>query len=179
MKTTVQNRRSSDKGIIGLKKIPLFSANDNRGEFIKPFSANFQKKYSFNKNLEIYYSFSKKNVFRGFHLQKSKYDCAKIVTCSMGKIFDVVVDLRPGSPTYLNIVTTILSEKSDFSLLIPKGCAHGYFCLGKNNLVHYIQNQPFHEKYYTGFHYSSFPVRWPPSFSRKIISDKDQNLEIF
>ena len=167
------------KGIVGLQKIPLLLANDSRGQLIKPFPASFQKKYSFNKGIEVYYSFSKKNVFRGFHLQKSKYDCAKIVSCSLGEIFDVVVDLRPNSSTYMNVVTTTLSEKSNFSLLIPKGCAHGYFCIGKNNLVHYIQNQPFHEKYYAGFHWSSFKVHWPAQFAKKVISGKDQNLKLF
>lgn len=170
-------RRTLNKGIIGFKKIPLFAAKDSRGHFFKPFPAKFQKKYSFNKSLEVYYSFSKKNVFRGFHMQKSKYDCAKIVTCSAGKIFDVVIDLRPKSPTYMNIVTTILSEKSRFSLLIPDGCAHGYFCIGKNNLVHYIQNRPFHQKYYTGFNWKSFSIRWPKNFSKKLISAKDQKLK--
>ena len=77
---------------------------------------------------------SKKNVIRGLHLQnKIKQDL--FISVLKGKIFDVIVDLRPNSKTFGKYLTNILSEKNSTSLFVPSGFAHGFCALEKENLV--------------------------------------------
>ena len=73
-----------------------------------------------------YSTTSKKNVFRGFHLQNN-YEHSKIITVISGEIIDYVIDLRKKSKTYKKIFKIILSAKNSKSILIPKGFAHGYY----------------------------------------------------
>ena len=70
------------------------------------------------------------------HLQKRK-EQAKIITVTQGKILDVVVDLRKNSKTFGKHFAIKMSQKSDFSLYIPKGFAHGFICLSKSCVVYY------------------------------------------
>jgi len=82
------------------------------------------------------FSYSKKNTLRGLHLQTRKSQ-AKIITVVHGKILDVVVDLRKKSPNYGKHFSIEISDKSDFSIFIPEGFAHGFLCLSKNCAVYY------------------------------------------
>ena len=82
--------------IAGCYRIKPFFAKDPRGMFCKPFSNNGRFPVPFTPQ-EVYYSHSYKRVVRGLHIQKAT---AKLVTCVKGFIYDVVVDLRPNSPTY-------------------------------------------------------------------------------
>ena len=79
-------------------------------------------------------SFSKKNVIRGLHLQKTKSQ-GKFVTVIKGKIFDVAVDLRKNSKTFGKKFSIILSDKNAKSIFIPAGFAHGFCSLEKENFV--------------------------------------------
>jgi dTDP-4-dehydrorhamnose 3,5-epimerase len=113
-----------------LIKTELFK--DKRGFFkeIEKFKV-LKKKFIFDC-----FSYSKKNTLRGLHLQTRKSQ-AKIITVVHGKILDVVVDLRKKSPNYGKHFSIEISDKSDFSIFIPEGFAHGFLCLSKNCAVYY------------------------------------------
>ena len=113
-----------------LIKTELFK--DKRGFFkeIEKFKV-LKKKFIFDC-----FSYSKKNTLRGLHLQTRKSQ-AKIITVVHGKILDVVVDLRKKSPNYGEHFSIEISDKSDFSIFIPEGFAHGFLCLSKNCAVYY------------------------------------------
>jgi dTDP-4-dehydrorhamnose 3,5-epimerase len=113
-----------------LIKTKLFK--DNRGYFkeIEKFKI-LKKKFIFDC-----FSYSKRNTLRGLHLQTRKSQ-AKIITVVHGKILDIVVDLRKKSPNYGKHFSIEISDKSDFSIFIPEGFAHGFLCLSKNCAVYY------------------------------------------
>ena len=113
-----------------LIKTELF--RDKRGYFkeVEKFKV-LKKKFIFDC-----FSYSKKNTLRGLHLQTNKSQ-AKIITVVHGKILDVAVDLRKKSPTYGKYFSIEISDKSDFSIFIPAGFAHGFLCLSKNCAVYY------------------------------------------
>jgi len=113
-----------------LIKTELF--RDKRGYFkeVEKFKV-LKKKFIFDC-----FSYSKKNTLRGLHLQTKKSQ-AKIITVVHGKILDVVVDLRKKSPNYGKHFSIEISDKSDFSIFIPEGFAHGFLCLSKNCAVYY------------------------------------------
>jgi dTDP-4-dehydrorhamnose 3,5-epimerase len=118
--------------IKGLFLIKTNIFNDKRGFFkeVEKFKV-LKKKFIFDC-----FSFSKKNTLRGLHLQTKKSQ-AKLITVVHGKILDVVVDLRKKSSTYGKYYSIEISQKSDFSLFIPAGFAHGFLCLSKNCAVYY------------------------------------------
>ena len=121
-----------------LLKTNLYS--DKRGYLREIF-----KKKKLNKNLIFhYFARSKKNVFRGFHFQ-TKNQQEKLVSVLEGGIVDICIDLRRNSRTFGKIFKTVLSKKNKKSIFIPKGFAHGYFTLEKDNIV-YFQNSTYRDK---------------------------------
>jgi dTDP-4-dehydrorhamnose 3,5-epimerase len=121
---------------IKIKGIKIFKSKkffDNRGYF-----QVIYKKNKVNNNELIFdcLSNSKKNVLRGLHLQ-TKNPQGKFLTVLKGKIFDVLVDLRKNSKTFGKNFSIYLTNKSYNSIYIPKGFAHGFYCLEKENIVLY------------------------------------------
>lgn len=122
----------------GIKLVTPKYFPDNRGYFFEAFN---QKIYEQN-NIRIDFiqdniSFSKKNVLRGLHLQKTKYNQAKFVYCPHGEIYDVVVDLREDSKTFGKWKAFILSSENKNQLYIPAGFAHGFCVLSEEAIVSY------------------------------------------
>ena len=143
---------------------------DNRG-FFKEVEKNkiLKKKFIFDC-----FSFSKKNTLRGLHLQKKK-EQAKIITVTQGKILDVVVDLRKNSKTFGKHFAIKMSQKSDFSLYIPKGFAHGFICLSKSCVVYYKCTNYRDEKSEVTIKWNDkdLKIKWP--INKPILSKKDKN----
>jgi dTDP-4-dehydrorhamnose 3,5-epimerase len=145
------------------------TSKDNRGYFKELFRQNyFKEKFRFD-----YMSFSKKNVLRGLHLQLQNPQ-SKLITVLMGKIFDVSLDCRKNSKTFGRFFTTILSEKNNKSILIPKGFAHGFCSLTKNVILHYKCSEYRHERSEIGILWDDkdLKIRWP--IKNPIISKKDK-----
>jgi dTDP-4-dehydrorhamnose 3,5-epimerase len=82
-------------------------------------------------------------VLRGLHFQRPPHAEVKLVHCLVGALFDVVADLRPGSPTYGTCLTTELSGERPEVLYVPEGCAHGYQTLTPGALVYYHMSAPY------------------------------------
>ena len=141
---------------------------DNRGYFRELFRENIlSKKFKF----EILSS-SKKNVLRGFHLQK-KNPQGKFVTVLNGKVFDVAVDLRKNSKTFGQYVSIILDAKENKSFFIPEGFAHGFCTLEKNTIMHYKCTNYRDAKSEIGIIWNDkdLNIKWP--VKKPILSVKD------
>ena len=142
---------------------------DNRGFFKEVFKKKF-----INKNFIFdCMSVSKKNVIRGLHIQTKKSQ-GKLITVTKGKIFDVALDLRKKSKTFGKIFSINLSEKSNQSLYIPAGFAHGFLCLTHNCSVYYKCTN-YREKNFEKTIYWNNPdlkINWP--VRKPIISKKDK-----
>ena len=150
--------------------------NDSRGflkrTFCKKEIQQFdlkQQSFVFNKD---------KYTFRGIHYQVNKSAETKILTVINGKIFDVVIDLRKNSKTYLRYFKSTINNKTG-SLLIPKGFAHGYLTLTKNVLLEYKMDNFYNSNDSRVIRYDDkkFNIKWPKKF--KIISKKDLNYSNF
>ncbi len=100
---------------------------DERGFFCRTFDADVFRSVGLDPDAFVQDSLSRSvgGVLRGLHLRSGAGE-AKLVRCSYGRIFDVVVDLRPDSPTYRNLATFELSDETQLTLYIPAGCAHGF-----------------------------------------------------
>ncbi len=118
-------------------------------------------------------SYSKKNVIRGLHLQ-IKNPQGKYISVLRGKIFDVAVDLRSKSKTFGKYFSTILSEKNAKSIYIPKGFAHGFCGLEKENYIIYSCSNYRDAKNEIGIKYNdkNLKIKWPTK--KPIVSKKDK-----
>ena len=154
----------------GLKIIRGINHYDKRGYFREIFKNNFFKNKKFVFGC---ISKSKKNVLRGFHIQK-KFQQDKIVSVIQGKIFDVAVDLRKKSKTFGKYYWIILSEKNSTSLFIPAGFAHGFCALENENLVLYGLTNYRSKNNEIGILWNddSLKIKWP--IKKPIISSKDK-----
>ncbi|GAA2066348.1 dTDP-4-dehydrorhamnose 3,5-epimerase [Streptomyces albiaxialis] len=103
---------------------------DARGFFCRTFDADVIRSVGLDPHAFVQDSVSRsvRGVLRGLHLRSGRGE-AKLVRCSYGRIFDVVVDLRPDSPTYRNVATFELTGETQTTLYIPAGCAHGFQAL--------------------------------------------------
>lgn len=156
--------------------IELEKKVDERGFFARSFCKEELKKVGI--SFEIAQCNLSQNILRGtlrgMHYQKAPWEESKIVTCVRGSIFDVVVDLRPCSPCYLKWASSILDARSFNSLLVPKGCAHGFLSMEDDTVVLYLIDQYFNSEASMGIRYDDpiLAIDWP-EIAKPIISAKD------
>ena len=123
----------------GLYRVERKLIEDQRGFLSRLFCADDFKEIGFGKPIvQVNHTLThKKGVIRGMHFQNSPQTEAKIITCTHGEVFDVVVDLRKDSATFLEWHSEILNANNQFSLFIPEGFAHGFQTLSKDcNLIY-------------------------------------------
>ena len=150
------------------------SFKDHRGFFREIFL-----KKGIKKELPFFcLSYSKKHILRGLHIQ-TKNPQGKYISVVKGKIFDVAVDLRKGSPTYGKYFSIILSDKNCKSLYIPPNFAHGFLTLAKENYVLYGNTKYRNEKSETGIKWNdkNLKIKWP--IKKPILSNKDKKNNDF
>ena len=154
--------------------------SDNRGYLSRLFcydELNEKNKFETLKQINISYT-KLKNTLRGLHFQKPPYAEKKIVTCIKGKIFDIIVDLRRESPTFLKFHNEILSQSNQKSLLVPEGFAHGFLSLVDDCEVLYFHTKNYNPKYESGIKYNDpkLGINWP---SKPIeISERDLSFPL-
>jgi dTDP-4-dehydrorhamnose 3,5-epimerase len=122
----------------------------------------------------------RKGTLRGLHYQKEPNQEAKLVRCTMGSIFDVVVDLRPDSPTSMRWAGVRLSAEDRNMLFVPRGCAHGYMTLEDETEVFYPVSARYAPQSEGGVRWDdpAFGIEWPMS-EGLIISEKDRSWPDF
>jgi len=142
--------------------------NDNRGFFRELIHQNIIPK----KIVFSVISKSKKNVLRGLHFQ-TKNPQGKFLSVIKGKIFDVAVDLRKNSKTYLQYYSCEISEKNNLGIYIPPGFAHGFYCFSKENIVLYGCTNYRNKNSEKGLIWNdkTLNIKWPKK--KPIISNKD------
>lgn len=161
--------------IPGLKIFEPRIFEDVRGKFIKTFNNDFFQEHNLNISIkETYYSISHKDVIRGMHFQTPPYDHIKIVYVPFGKILDVVLDLRKGSPTFGKSFSIELSSENGKILIIPKGLAHGFKSLEDNTNVTYMQTTIYAPNNDEGIRYDSFGFDWQCDCPK--MSDRDMSF---
>ena len=105
----------------------------------------------------------KRGTLRGMHFQTAPHEENKIVSCIRGEIFDVVLDVRPASPSYRRWVGATLTADNHKLLFVPKGCAHGFITLTDDAVVHYEISEFHHPESARGVRYDdpAFAISWP------------------
>ena len=134
---------------------------DDRGFFKETYStAKYRALGLDDEFVQDSVSFSKKNVLRGLH---GDPEMSKLVTVLRGKIWDVVADIRPGSPTYGKWEGFDLSEDNHVQLYIPKGCLHGFLALTDQVVFNYKHSALHDPKRELAFHWNSpsLAIAWP------------------
>jgi dTDP-4-dehydrorhamnose 3,5-epimerase len=118
-------------------------------------------------------------TLRGMHYQKAPYAETKFVRVTRGSVFDVAVDLRKESPSYLKWHGEVLSAENRKQLYIPKGCAHGYMTLEDNTELTYLLSAPYSPTHSGGVRYDdkAFGIVWPSDV--KVIHPRDAGYADF
>lgn len=117
-------------------------------------------------------------TIRGLHFQKPPAAHGKLVRALAGKVFDVAVDIRKGSPTFGKYVSTQLDAESANMVWIPPGFAHGYCTLEPNSIVAYKITDFYSPENDTGIAWNdpTIDIKWPVDLEKVVISDKDRAL---
>ena len=176
----IKNRLSiTELSMTGLKKITNLNIEDQRGVFTRIFCANELRKENWNKQVaQINFTITlEKGTVRGLHYQSPPATEMKLITCIEGEIFDVVVDIRSGSPTFLNWHAEKLSARKGDALLIPEGFAHGFQSLVDNVKIIYCHSNEYIQELDKTLNQKDplLKIEWPLKISK--ISDKDKNSE--
>lgn len=122
---------------------------------------------------------SRKGTLRGMHFQIAPHEEVKLVRCTAGAVYDVIVDLRPASSTYGHHVGVMLSATNRRMLYIPERFAHGFLTLEDNSEVSYHMSEFYAQANARGFRWddASFHIEWPEPFT--VMSEKDRTWPTF
>jgi dTDP-4-dehydrorhamnose 3,5-epimerase len=159
----------------GVFEILLEQHTDERGFFARSWCQKEFEAHGLNPRLvQCNISFNaRKGTLRGMHYQAAPHAEAKLVRCTRGAIYDVVVDLRPGSPTYRNWIAAELSATNRRMLYIPEGCGHGFLTLEDETEVFYQMSEFYHAESARGVRWNdpAFRIDWPERI--EVISERD------
>jgi dTDP-4-dehydrorhamnose 3,5-epimerase len=167
--------------VSGVFEIHLEPIHDDRGFFARSWCRDEFQAKGLNSNLvQCNVSFNKrKGTLRGMHCQAPPYVEAKLVRCTQGAIYDVVVDLRPQSPTFKNWIAVNLTAENRHALYIPEGCAHGFLTLEDRTEVFYQMSEFYNAESGRGVRWndSAFQIQWPEKV--EVISKRDRSYPDF
>jgi dTDP-4-dehydrorhamnose 3,5-epimerase len=152
---------------------------DIRGFFMESFNSRELKKYGVDKAfVQDNHSRSGANVVRGLHFQQNNPQ-GKLVRVTRGAVFDVAVDVRPGSSTYGKHVSNILSEENFYQMYIPPGFAHGFCTLSEIVDFQYKVTDYWDTSDETGILWSDkgLNIDWPININDAVVSEKDKNFK--
>ncbi len=154
---------------------------DERGFFARSFCAKEFEKYGLNPFIaqcNISYN-EKKGTLRGMHYQVAPHEEAKLVRCTRGAIYDVIIDLRPDSSTFKQWMSIELTGNNRQMLYIPEGIAHGYLTLEDHTEIVYQMSEVYHPECARGVRWNdpAFGIQWP--LSKLILSDRDLSYHDF
>ncbi len=173
-----------DTPIAGVCVIELERLADERGFFGRTFSAaEFDERGLDSRVAQCSASFNARGgTLRGLHYQAAPHGEAKLVRCTRGAVYDVAVDLRPGSASYRRWFATELTEQNGRALFICDGCAHGFQTLSDASEVLYHMSTPYVPEAARGVRWDdlAFEITWPnPPPSGRTISERDANYPDF
>ncbi len=157
--------------------------NDARGSFketfnLKTFEDYIGRRINFcQDNVSV----SRRGVLRGLHYQLDPFSQSKLVSVISGKVLDIVVDIREGSPSFGRHLSQELSAENGFQLFIPRGFAHGYITLSEKSIFHYKVDEYYHPESDSGIaaNDNTLGINWQIPESEWILSEKDKNRPNF
>jgi dTDP-4-dehydrorhamnose 3,5-epimerase len=155
---------------------------DSRGYFFESFnSSQFQQAVGHVDFIQDNESKSSAGVLRGLHFQKGQYAQAKLVRVIKGAVRDVIVDIRPESPTFGKHLAVELTETNKIQLFAPRGMAHGFVVLENDTIFSYKVDNIYSPANEAGILYSdpSLAIDWRLPETSIILSDKDKALPLF
>jgi dTDP-4-dehydrorhamnose 3,5-epimerase len=163
----------------GAYLVELQKLEDERGFFARSWCQREFNEHGLDPNLvQCDISFNKqRGTLRGMHFQLPPFEESKLVRCTRGSVYDVMVDLRPVSETFLQWVAVELTANNYRSVFIPKRFAHGFLTLEDETEVFYLISEFYAPDYSYGLRWDDplLNVNWPIPI--QIISDKDHNFE--
>jgi len=165
-------------GVLTIDPEPL---EDTRGFFARIWCEREWAAHGLNTSIvQCSVSMNKrKGTLRGLHYQAAPHQETKLIRCTRGSIFDVVVDLRSTSPTFCRYVSVLLSAENHRMIYVPEGCAHGFQTLQDDTEVAYQMSAAYAPEYARGVRWDdpAFGIAWPPD--DRTILDRDQNYPSF
>lgn len=180
----IQKWNFQELDLKGSYLIKPFFSSDERGGLIKDYNVDVFKEHGIDHELsEVFYTLSKRGVIRATHFQLIKQQ-SKLVRCIKGHIYDVIVDLRPASPTFGQWRGFHLTEQNMECLYVPKYFGHGYLVI-EDSIVSYKAGEVFYGEGDSGIMYNDpdIAIDWPfeliGGIENLIISEKDEKLMLF
>jgi dTDP-4-dehydrorhamnose 3,5-epimerase len=156
--------------------------SDERGLFARTYDRDEFESRGLNPEIaQVSTSYNRRRgTLRGLHFQLPPHEEAKLVRVTSGAVYDVLLDLRPESETYLRWWAAELSVENRHMVYIPEGLAHGFLTLTDDTEIHYQISTPFTAEAYAGVRYDdpAFGIVWP-DVGELIISEKDRTLPDF
>ena len=179
--TTRANMQFRSTGLRDVRLIDLEPAGDERGFFARTFCAD---EFAAEKLETVFVQHSVSHTvragsIRGMHYQRAPHEEAKLVRCLAGHVHDVLIDLRPFSPTYLQWEAYELSARNRRQLYVPSGFAHGFQTLEPGTDVDYMMTAFYAPEAADGVRYDdpAFKIAWPLPVTE--ISARDRNWPDF
>ncbi len=162
-------------GLAGAYVIQVEQLTDERGFFARSWCQRDFEAHGLNPRLaqcNISYN-RRQDTLRGMHYQVAPHEEAKLVRCTQGAIYDVIVDLRPSSPTYLHYFGITLTPTERNMLYVPEGFAHGFLTLADDTEVFYQMSEFYVPGAACGFRWDdpAVGIAWPRAVS--VISERD------
>jgi dTDP-4-dehydrorhamnose 3,5-epimerase len=163
--------------IPGVYLVEAEPAADERGFFARLYCREEFGRYGLNPAMvQCSLSYNRlKGTLRGMHYQVEPRAEAKLVRCARGRVYDVVLDLRPGSPTYRRWIAADLHARGHAMMYVPEGCAHGFQTLEDDTEVLYLISEFYSPEQARGVRWNdpTFDIDWPLDVS--VISPKDRS----
>lgn len=158
--------------VVGAKVIHFDRYSDDRG-FFQEVHSSVRYDANLPHALQTNLSNSSADVVRGMHV----VPFAKLCTCVRGKLWDVVADVRHGSPTYGNWFGIWLTEDNCTQLYVPAGCAHGFFSAYNDTLLLYCQDGTYNPdvEWEVNWRDPTLNIEWPEPMEEYLLSEKDKN----
>lgn len=167
--------------LAGVLEIHLEPKADERGFFARSWCQQEFKQQGLNPHLvQCSISFNpRKGTLRGMHYQIAPYAETKVVRCTKGSIYDVVIDLRTQSPTFRDWIGVTLTAAHRDMVYIPEGCAHGFLTLEDESEVFYQMSEFYYPESARGVRWDdpAFRICWPAE--PQLISDRDRSIPDF
>jgi dTDP-4-dehydrorhamnose 3,5-epimerase len=167
--------------LAGVYEVQIEPFPDERGFFARTWCEDQFRRQGLNSRLvQSSISFNtKKGTLRGMHYQVAPHAETKLVRCTQGSIYDVVIDLRPASTTFCHWVAVVLSAEKRNMLYVPEGCAHGFLTLQAQCEVFYQMSETYSLDCARGVRWSdpAFQIEWPAAV--EVISERDRTYPDF
>jgi dTDP-4-dehydrorhamnose 3,5-epimerase len=165
----------------GAYEIRLAPINEERGFFARSWCQKEFESHGLNPRLvQCNVSVTlRKGTLRGMHFQAAPSAEAKLVRCTRGAIYDVVLDLRPQSPAFKNWITVVLTAEKRNMIYVPEGCGHGFLTLEDDVEVFYQMSEFYNAEAARGVRWDdpAFQITWPAKV--EVISERDRTYPDF